>query len=523
MKRANLDQPQQTLGSITLRNWQLRPSAAAIIFEGRTITHREFAERAFRLANALRKFGVKRGHRVAILAQNCPEYMEVYAAGELGGWTTVTINYRLAAPEISYILGDSRPQVLIYEAELADRLPQDMLKQLPRLFVIRGDRQGMDYEDVLASAPPEPPSPVVEPDDVAFLVYTSGTTGRPKGVMLTHRGQMRSALMSALEALVQPTDKLALAMPYYHIGAKNQWLSHSLYGCPIILHPAFRPDRFLAALREHAATVTLLAPTMLKDLLDLGCNRVSAPSLKKIFYSAAPMPEPLLRRAMAAFGPIFCQIYGMTESGGPGCTLHAHQHILDGPANVTRRLRSAGQAMTGCEVRIIAPDGGFCGPGVLGEIVIRSEALMTGYWNNHAATVEAIRDGWLRTGDIGETDEEGFVYVVDRAKDMIVSGGENIYSREVEDALLSHPNIADAAVVGAPDERWGEVVMAFVVRRSGSGLTEDEVIAHCRERIASYKRPRAVTFIDALPKLPNGKIEKFKLRAPLWEGRARAI
>ena len=278
--------PQQTLGSITLRNWRQRPSAPAIIFEGRTITHREFAERAFRLANALRKLGVKRGHRVAVLAQNCPEYMEAYAAGELGGWTTVTINYRLAAPEIAYILGDSRPQVLIYEAELADRLPQDALKQLQHILVIRGDGQGIGYEGVLSSAPPEPPPPVVEPDDVAFLVYTSGTTGRPKGVMLTHRGQMRSSLISALEALVRPTDKLALAMPYYHIGAKNQWLSHSLYGCPIILHRAFRPDRFLAALREHAATVTLLAPTMLKDLLDLGCDRVSAPSLKKIFYSS---------------------------------------------------------------------------------------------------------------------------------------------------------------------------------------------------------------------------------------------
>jgi acyl-CoA synthetase (AMP-forming)/AMP-acid ligase II len=450
-----LDQSQLTLGGITLRNWRLRPSAPAIIFEGRTITHREFAERAFRLANALRRLGVKRGHRVAVLAQNCPEYMEVYAAGELGGWTTVTVNYRLAAPEISYILRDSSPQVLIYEAELGDRLQPDALKQLQHTLIIRGDGKFGSYEEVLAREEPEPPPPIVEPDDVAFLVYTSGTTGRPKGVMLTHRGQMRSALISAFEALVQPTDRLALAMPYYHIGAKNQWLSHSVFGCPIILHRAFRPEKFLAGLRNHAATVTLLAPTMLKDLLDLGCDRASVPSLKKIFYSAAPMPDTLLRRAIAAFGPIFGQIYGMTESGGPGCTLHAHQHVLDGPPEVVRRLRSAGQPMTGCDVRVVAPDGSFCPPGVLGEISIRSEALMAGYWNNGAATVDAIVDGWLRTGDLGETDEQSFVFVVDRVKDMIVSGGENIYSREVENALLSHPNIADVAVVGAPDDRWG--------------------------------------------------------------------
>jgi acyl-CoA synthetase (AMP-forming)/AMP-acid ligase II len=523
----SLDRYQQTLGSITLRNWQLRPTAPAIFYEGRTITHREFSERAFRLANALRRLGVKRGHRVAVLAQNCPEYMEAYAAAELGGWTTVTINYRLAAPEIAYIMRDSAPQVLIYEAELGDRIHPDVRKQLRHALVIRGDGQGhsqdVNYEAALAQEEPTPPPAVVEPDDVAYLVYTSGTTGRPKGVMLTHRGQMRSALISAFEALVQPTDRLALAMPYYHVGAKNQWLSHSMFGCPIILHRAFRPDRFLASLGEYGATVTLLAPTMLKDLLDLGCDRASVPSLRKIFYSAAPMPETLLRRAVAAFGPIFGQIYGMTESGGPGCTLHAHQHILDGPPEVVRRLRSAGQPMTGCEVRILAPDGSFCPPGVMGEIAIRSEALMAGYWNNHAATLETIVNGWLRTGDLGEVDREGFIYVMDRAKDMIVSGGENIYSREVEEALLSHPNIADAAVVGAPDERWGETVMAFVVKRPGSELTADDVIGHCREKIAGYKRPRAVTFVEALPKLPNGKVEKFKLRAPLWEGRARAV
>ena len=516
---------QQTLSSITLRNWQLRPSAPAIIFEGRTITHREFAERAFRLVGALRRLGVNRGQRVAILAQNCPEYMEVYAAGELGGWTTVTINYRLAAPEIAYILRDSAPHVLICEVELEDRLDADVRKQLRHVLIIRGGQAEEDrsYEAALAAESREPPPALAEPDDVAFLVYTSGTTGRPKGVMLTHRGQMRSALISAFEALVQPTDRLALAMPFYHIGAKNQWLSHSLFGCPIILHRAFRPEPFLAAMREHAATVTLLAPTMLKDLLDLGCDRASVPSLRKVYYSAAPMPETLLRRAMAALGPIFAQIYGMTESGGPGCTLHANQHVLDGPPEVTRRLRSAGQPMTGCEVRIMAPDGSFCPPGVRGEIVIRSEALMAGYWNNHAATLETLTNGWLHTGDIGETDAEGFVYVVDRAKDMIVSGGENIYSREVEEALLSHPGIADAAVVGAPDERWGETVMAFVVRRDGAALTPDDIIAHCRDRIAGYKRPRAVTFVETLPKLPNGKVEKFKLRAPLWGGRAKAI
>jgi acyl-CoA synthetase (AMP-forming)/AMP-acid ligase II len=512
-----------TLGSLTLRNYKLRPQAPAIYFEGRVISHREFAERAFRLANALIRLGVKRGDRVAVLAQNCPQYMEIYAAGELGGWTTVTINYRLAAPEIAYILGDSRPKVLINDAQFGGQIDHAAAQRLEHMITFDGTGQDLDYEKIVAAAPATPPDVTVQANDVAYLVYTSGTTGQPKGVMLTHGGQMRSALISAFDALVRPADRLALAMPFYHIGAKNQWLSHSVCGCPVILHKAFRPEPFVASMQEYSATVTLLAPTMISDLLDLGCDCNALPALQKLFYSAAPMTEPLLRRGIAAFGPIFAQIYGMTESGGPGCTLHAHQHVLEGPPEVVRRLRSAGQPMTGCRVRIVAPDGRVCKVGEPGEIVIRSEALMAGYWNNHAATIEAMGDGWLHTGDLGEADEEDFIFVVDRVKDMIVSGGENIYSREVENALMSHAAVAEAAVVGAPDERWGEIVTAFVVKRAGHAVAADELIAHCRDKIASYKRPRAVKFIDALPKLPNGKVEKFKLRAPLWAGRARAV
>jgi acyl-CoA synthetase (AMP-forming)/AMP-acid ligase II len=513
-----------SLGDLTVRNLQLRPSAPAVIFEGQTITHAEFCCRAFRLANALIGLGIQRGDRVAVLAQNCPEYMESYAAGELGGWTTVTINFRLTAAEVAYILTDSRPKCVIVEAQFTDRVAGASAAGVQHVLTFGGPGPDLAYEEVLGRGKTSRPQVAVAPDDIAHLIYTSGTTGKPKGVMLTHRGQMQSALISALEAQVRPTDRLALAMPLYHVGAKNQWLCHSLYGCPIILHRAFRPSAFFGSLREHRATVTLLAPTMLNDLLEgERCDRETLPALQKIFYSASPMSEALLRRSIAAFGPILAQVYGMTESGGPGCALHAHQHVLDGPPEVVRRLRSAGQPMIGCDVRTIRPDGTDCAVGEPGEIVIRSCALMSGYWNNNPATLEATRGGYLHTGDVGERDDEGFVFVVDRLKDMIVSGGENIYSREVEEALMSHPGVLEAAVVGAPDERWGEAVLAFVVSRPGHAVGTDALIAHCRDRIAAYKRPRDVRFIDALPKLPNGKIEKFKLRAPLWSGRERAL
>jgi acyl-CoA synthetase (AMP-forming)/AMP-acid ligase II len=512
------------LGSLLTRNLRYRPDAPAVVFEGRTITHRELAERAFRLARALHRRGVRRGDRVAILAQNCPEYMETYAAGEIGGWITVPINYRLAPPEAAYILSHCRPKALILESQLGERIGDDARKSLDHILAFGGPSPDLDYERALAAEEPVPPETPVGPDDIAYLIYTSGTTGRPKGVMHSHRGQMHAAQLSALEALVTPTDRFALTMPLYHIGAKNLWLMHALHGCPIILHRAFRPPAFAESVRTYQATATLLAPTMLRDLLDLCTDEAAAlPSLTKILYSAAPMPEPLLRRAIAAFGPIFMQVYGMTESGGPGCTLHAHQHRLEGPERLTSRLRSAGQPMIGCEVRIARPDGSTCADEEIGEILIRSPAIMTGYWNDHAATIAAVTDGWLHTGDLGRSDDEGFVFVVDRLKEMIVSGGENIYSREVEEALASHPAVREAAVVGGPDERWGEVVVAFVVMQPDQDVGADAILEHCRHLIAPYKRPRDVRFVEFLPKLPNGKIEKFKLRESLWAGRERMI
>jgi acyl-CoA synthetase (AMP-forming)/AMP-acid ligase II len=512
------------LGQLILRNMRLRRDEPAIVFEDRTLTHGEFAARAFRLARALQRIGVAQRDRVAILAQNCPEYLEAYAAGELGGWTTVTINYRLAEPEVAYILGDSGATALICEAALLDRVGAAARRGLRHIITFGGNGPDLDYERMLSTEEPHPPEAAVSADTTAYLIYTSGTTGRPKGVMLSQGGQLWSAYVSAIDMGVRPLDRVAVAMPLYHIGARNTCLTRSVHGCTIVLHRAFRVEPFFNSLRDYGATETLLAPTMLSDLLDAYPDaRRALPSLAKIFYSAAPMPDAILRRAMAALGPIFAQVYGMTESGGPGCILHAHQHVLNGAAEVVRRLNSAGQPMTGCDVRIRRPDGTDCTVGERGEIVIKSDGLMQGYWNNPQATGEAIRDGFLHTGDIGETDEAGFVYVVDRLKDMIVSGGENIYSREIENALASHPAVLEAAVVGRPDERWGEAVVAFVVARPGKNVSAEDISAHCRDTIASFKRPREIRFIDALPKLPNGKVEKFRLREPLWTGRSRAI
>ncbi|MDB5642340.1 MAG: AMP-dependent synthetase [Hyphomicrobiales bacterium] len=501
------------LGLIVTRNLRLRGQAPAIIFEGAVLTHSEVAGKAFQLIRALRRRGVGPHDRVAIFSQNRPEYLIAFAAGEIGGWTTVPMNFRLSAPEVAHIIGDSQPKAVLIEAQFMNLLPPDLAASS---IVIAFDAEGPDgaFDALLATESAAYIEPVRAPDAIAYLIYTSGTTGRPKGVMIGHGAQLAAARISAIEMGVRPTDRVAVAMPLYHIGARNNCLTRSLHGCPVILHRAYRTAEFLSSLKSWKVTETLLAPTMLNDLLDAQPEpSLHLPDLRKIYYSAAPMPEKILRRAINAFGPIFSQVYGMTESGGPGTILQPHQHVLDGPPEQVRRLRSAGQPMVGCEVRILRPDGGECAPGEAGEITMRSDGLMRGYWNNHVATQAALRDGFLHTGDIGEMDEEGFVFVVDRLKDMIVSGGENIYSVEVENALVSHQDVLEAAVIGRPDERWGERVVAFIVSQPGARENEAGLIAHCRSRIAPYKAPKEIIFVNSLPKLPTGKVEKYKLRS----------
>ena len=286
------------LGTLTLRNLRLRPEAPAILFEGRTITHRAFAERAFRLAAALRRRGVARGDRVAILAENCPEYLESYAAGELGGWASVTVNYRLAAPEIDTILSDSEPRAIIVGTEFLDRLSPEASSRLEHVLVIGDASSDVSYEAALAAEQPEPPPTAPEPDDCAYLIYTSGTTGRPKGVMLSHRGMMEAARITALEKVAQPVDRFALSMPLYHIGGRLTSLSYALHGCTMVLHRNFRPQEFFESLRANHVTATLLAPTMLGDLLETtpADPGVAARAGQAVLFGGADAGSPVAPR-----------------------------------------------------------------------------------------------------------------------------------------------------------------------------------------------------------------------------------
>ena len=514
------------LGDIIDRNARCVRDHPAFVFEGRCVTHGTFAERVRRLGNALLELGLGRGDRIAILAQNCPEYMEVYGAAGMCGFVAVGLNYRLAAADQAAILRDCSPAVLVFDPVYEDRV-QELRDALPAgvtTLKLGPDAGPGGYEAAVARAAASRPGLRARDEDTVFLIYTSGTTGTPKGVMLGNAGQVEQARMLALSHGAQPTDRMLIVMPVYHIGGTTELLSYLVCGATIVLHRRFDAREILESIERHRVTAAHFAPVMIQALLDeQEREAVDLSSLQTVCYASAPMSVALSRRAHRVLGQIFMQVYGMTEHG-PGSALLKLQHEPEGDSVQSARLASAGQPILGVEIRIVGDDGRELEPGEVGEVQMRSAAIMQGYWGKPAETAAALDNGWMRTGDLGYFDEDHYLFIVDRKKDMIISGGENIYSREVEEALLLHPAVLEAAVIGVPDEKWGESVMAFVALKPGESADEQTLIAHCRQLIASYKKPRNVVFMTALPRLPStNKIDKKALRAPYWGNRGRQV
>jgi acyl-CoA synthetase (AMP-forming)/AMP-acid ligase II len=491
----------QTLADMLDGNAWKFPDQTAFVGRGRRLTHAQFHERASRLAGALRRLGLRRQDRVGVLSQNSLAFQEIYGACELSGFICATVNWRLAIPEMVYIVNDGAPRVLFFEPAYAEAVlaMKDQLKTVQHYVCIDGD-----YEDLLASGDTSGVAFRPRPDDVAFLIYTSGTTGRPKGVMLSQAGQVAAAEILGSDMRNSPADRLLIMMPLFHIGAKIIQLAQHWRAGTVVVQKGFEPKAVLDAIEADRITVTHMAPTMIQSVLDsprIGTADTS--SLRMIVYAAAPMPLPVLKRGLQVFGPVF------------------QQHKPDGTDRDREILASVGQASPRVGVRIVDEDGADVPTGQVGEILLTSPGVMKGYWNNTVATLETLRDGWVHTGDVGRLDAEGFLYLVDRKKDMIISGGENIYSREVEEAVVTHPSVSEVAVIGVPDPQWGEAVMAVVVTRPGAAVTADAIVAHCRVMIASYKKPRHVVFVDEIVKLPSGKIDKVRLRRLHGKGNAK--
>jgi acyl-CoA synthetase (AMP-forming)/AMP-acid ligase II len=515
-----------TCGDLIKRGRLLYGDQPALSYEGRTFTFAEQAARMFRLANALRGKGIGRQQRVAILARNCSEYVEIFGACEVIGFVAINLNSRLSEAELGAICQDCQPSVLIYAKEFA-ATAQALAAQVAGIrFTVAIEPSGADemgYEHLLAAASTEPPAMAPMPDDMAYLMYTSGTTGGAKGVMISHGAMAEAIRQLSHEGGIASINKGLIVMPLFHLGGKIEQMAFSLMGAAIVLKAAFDPEDILATLEREKVEAAHFAPLMIQRMLDvLETKSYDLTSLRCVHYASAPMPVPLLRRALDRMGPIFAQIYGMTECIC-GTILKPQFHLTDGSDAERRRLASAGQPFIGNEVRAVRDDGTTCAPGDIGEIVFRSPTMMNGYWNKNVLTSEVIRDGWLHTGDLGIVDADGFVYVVDRKKDMIISGGENIYSWEVEEALRAHPDVADVAVIAVPDKVWGESVKACVQMRAGRSATDAELIEYTRSKIASYKKPKSIDFVEALPRLFNGKIDKKALRAPYWQDRERQV
>ncbi len=513
------------VGDIIERNAELFPSKTAVVFEGKRPTFAQFATRVRKLANALAAGGLKHGERVAILAQNCLEYFETVGTAETAGFIAVTLNWRLAPPELAQIVSDCTPTVLIFEERFRAQAESLRGQKCLTRFIAIGEAPGWaeGYEAVLASGADAPPRFRPEPEDTVYLIYTSGTTGKPKGVELSHRAIVSAAMMNSWGIGAATSDRMLIVMPLFHIGGKICQLCFHVLGATIFLHRAYDAVAMLRCIQDERITAAHFAPIMVRGLLDApGLASFGTDSLRLVIYASAPMAVTQVREAIAAFGLIFHQVYGMTEHV-VGTVLHAHQHLPDGNPAEVRRLASAGHPFFDTAIKIARADGSECGREEIGEILLRGPSMMTGYWNNRAASDETLRDGWMHTGDMGFLDDEGFLFVADRQKDMIVSGGENIYSREVEEALLTHPAVEHVAVIGVPDARWGESVKACAVLRAGQSTTEAELIEHCRALIASYKKPRSVDFVAELPRLFNGKVDKKALRATYWQGRDRGV
>jgi len=506
----------QTLRDLVERNARLHGDDVHLQFGGRASTFRDFAMRTKRLAGAMQARKLLRQDRVAILAMNCPEYLEVYGIGEVSALAVVTVNFRLAPPEIAWILRDVTPRVLFFEAQFCPVVATSRA-ELPSVehYVCIGEpcpEWASPYEEVLASAA-EDVDAALRPasDDVTAILYTSGTTGRPKGAMHSHASMLASGEAWSYELAADIGDKVLLAMPLFHVGARTQGLALTFRGGTMVVHRGFDALEVVRTIERERITQVHLAPTLVQQVLALpDIDRYDLRSLKTINYAAAPMPVTVLRRALERFGPIMINGFGQTE--GAGLTLRKRYHLPDGDERDRRRLASVGQPNIDTRLRIVDELDREVPLGTIGEICLRSPQNMLGYWNNSAATAETLRGGWLHMGDMGYVDEDGFTYLADRKKDMIISGGENVYSREVEEALMAHAAVGDAAVIGVPDQRWGEAVKAIVVPKAGAAVTSEALIAHCRTLIAGYKCPKSIELVAELPRLPSGKVSKVSLR-----------
>ena len=512
-----------TLGDIPRRSAIMFPEREAAVFEDVRLTFRELNQRVNQLAHSLTGMGYQKGDRVAILAENTHKYLEVYFAAAKLGMSVTPINFRLSDSEILHIVNDS---------EATGMLAGDGYEE--RAYVLKGDLPGIKkwialdspvggylfYEELIRDASTEEPAVEVDENEMAILMYTGGTTGLPKGVMMSHRNLMTAIVGLTLNIGFTKDDITCFILPLFHV---SFWptLSCLLMGGKSVI--TRKPDlgEILRLIQDEKCTHINAVPTLYGWMLQLpDLDTYDLSSLRLITYAGSPFPPETLKQCIQKMGNQFAQAYGMTEALG-GTFLGVEDHVLEGKKS--RLLASAGRPMINVDLGVADENGRLVPPNVIGEVVLKGKHVMMGYWKNPEMTAKALRDGWYHTGDMGYLDDEGYLFLVDRKADMIVTGGENVYPKETEDVLYEHPAVANAAVVSAPDQKWGERVQAVVVLKEGRAATEEELIAHCKAKLAGYKCPKSIAFWDVLPTTPIGKIIRKDIKKTFWEGHDRPL
>ncbi|MFC1948716.1 class I adenylate-forming enzyme family protein [Chloroflexota bacterium] len=502
------------------RHSLLIPDREAFVYGSERVTFSEFNSRVNSLVHALQANGVKKGDSIGILAWNCLDYVIVYGAAMKGGYILSRFNPRLGADELEYLINYSEAGTLFVGLEFVD-MAASLRPRLSRVknFISLEDRapEMMYIQDLLAGYPGDEPDVRVEEDDYLHIIYTSGTTGVPRGALYTHRRVWDDNRTLIINVGIQPGDRHVQVSPLFHIAGDTHFRAFLYIGGCTVITKFFDPAEVLQIIQDEKITYIDFVPTHLIAMLSLpDVAKYDVSSLKMMWYGASPMPLEVLKKGMETFGPIFAQGYGQSESGPAISHLSREEHdVLGKPEQ--KILASVGQPDIGVQVRVVDEKNNDVEPGEVGEITVRSQHTMLEYWKKPEDTAETIVDGWLHTGDMGYYDEQGYVYIVDRKKDMIISGGENVYPREVEEVLYKHPAVEEAAVFGIPDPYWVEKVHAVVALKRGGSATADELIAFCKKNLASYKAPKSVEFVDSLPKNPSGKIMKRELRQKYWE------
>lgn len=503
---------QSNVGLLLAKRAHLSPDLEAVVdtATGRRFRYAELDARCNRTANALAARGVGPGDRVALLLMNGPEFVETFFAAAKLGAGVVPLNWRLVPDELSFILKDSGARTLVFGAEFAEAVASLHAggadgSEVATWVQVGGETAdfALDYDALQGEADAASPAIGAAGDDLLYVMYTSGTTGRPKGVIHTHSTALWASLTILATAEMRFRDRYLLALPLFHVGALTPLTSNVHRGVTNVVLRAFDPAEAWRIIERERVDVGLAVPAMLNFMRKaLQAEAPDFSSLRWIMSGAAPVPVTLIE-FYKEIGIEVHQVYGSTETCGPAC--------LIGPDDALARAGSTGKAFFHTDVRIVDADGRDVAPGEVGEVLVRGPHVMVGYWNRPEATAETLRDGWLHTGDVATMDKDGFVTIRDRTKDMIISGGENVYPAEIENVILGHPGVAEVAVIGQPSETWGESPFAVVVAADPS-LRDADVLDHCRGKLARYKLPKAVEFVDAIPRNPTGKVLKRVLR-----------